>query len=47
MRIGWLGNWGGAYAMEPGILALCETALGALRDQGAEVEALPPPFPAD
>ncbi|TMV53574.1 amidase, partial [Thioclava sp. BHET1] len=47
MRIGWLGDWGGAYAMEPGILELCETALGIFRDQGAEVEALPPPFPAE
>jgi amidase len=26
LRIGWLGDWGGAYPMEPGILDLCEAA---------------------
>ena len=46
-RIGWLGNWGGAYAMEPGILDLCEAALTTLQDLGAEVEVLPPPYPAE
>lgn len=46
-RIGWLGDWGGAYALEPGILSLCETALGVFRDQGAEVEEVAPPFPAE
>jgi amidase len=46
-RIGWLGDWGGAYAMEPGILSLCEAALRQLEDLGAVVEPLPPPFPAE
>ena len=46
-RIGWLGDWGGAYALEPGIADLCEAGLGVLRDIGAEVEVLPPPFPAE
>ncbi len=46
LRIGWLGDWGGAYAMEPGILDLCEAALRQFTDLGAVVEALPPPFPA-
>jgi amidase len=46
LRIGWLGDWGGAYPMEPGILGLCETALRQLEDLGAVVEPLPPPFPA-
>jgi amidase len=46
-RIGWLGDWGGAYAMEPGILELCEAGLAVLRDLGAEVEAIAPPFPAE
>ncbi len=46
MRIGWLGDWGGAYPSEPGILAQCETGLGVLQDLGAIVEPLPPPFPA-
>ncbi len=45
-RIGWLGDWGGAYAMEAGILPLCETALDEFAALGVEVEALPPPFPA-
>lgn len=46
-RIAWLGDWGGAYAVEPGILALCEAALTVFRDQGAVVEAIAPPFPAE
>lgn len=47
MRIGWMGDWGGALPFETGIQDLCETALGTLTDLGAEVELLPPPFPAD
>ena len=46
-RIAWLGDWGGAYPVEPGILAACEAGLAVFRDQGAVVEALAPPFPAD
>ena len=45
-RIGWLGDWGGAYAMEPGILPLCEAALEVFAAQGAEVVPLDPIFPA-
>ncbi|TGD65594.1 amidase [Tabrizicola sp. WMC-M-20] len=45
-RIAWLADWGGAYAMEPGIVPLCEAALQVFTDQGAEVEAIAPPFPA-
>ena len=45
-RIGWLGDWGGAYAFEPGILPLCEAALQVFRDQGATVEAVAAPFSA-
>ncbi len=45
-RIGWLGDWGGAYAFEPGILPLCEQALGMFEAMGCVVEPLPPPFPA-
>jgi amidase len=45
-RIAWLGNWGGAYQMEPGILELCESGLQVFTDMGAEVEAVVPPFPA-
>ena len=46
-RIAWLGDWGGAYPFEPGILPLCETALKVFTDQGAKVEAIAPPFPAE
>lgn len=46
MRIGWLGDWGGAYAMEPGIMELCDGALKIFEDLGAHVEMLEPPFPA-
>ncbi|MCK0198617.1 amidase [Ancylobacter sp. 6x-1] len=46
-RIGWLGDWGGAYPCEPGILARCEAGLAVLEDLGAAVEPLAPPFPAD
>jgi len=45
-RIAWLGDWGGAYAMEPGILGLCEEALRGFTDLGVTVEALAPPFDA-
>ncbi len=46
-RIGWLGDWGGAYPIEPGILDLCEGALQVFEDMGAVVEPLPPPYPAE
>jgi amidase len=47
LRIGWLADWGGAYPMEPGIIELCETALGQLQAMGAVVEHLAAPFPAE
>ncbi len=47
IRIGWLGNWGGAYPMEAGVLEHCEAALPKLRDIGFEVEPVAPPFEAD
>ena len=47
LRIGWLGDWGGAYPCEPGILAQCETALSVFADLGAHVEPLAPPYPAE
>jgi amidase len=46
-RIGWLGDWGGAYAMAPGILAQAETALGVMESLGWAVEPLRPPFAAE
>ncbi|MGB3146388.1 MAG: amidase [Paracoccaceae bacterium] len=45
-KIGWLGDWGGAYPMEPGILDLCAAALQTFVDAGAHVEEVAPPFPA-
>ncbi len=45
-RIAWAGDWGGAYAIEPGILPLCEAGLRVFEDLGAQVEAVAPPFPA-
>ena len=47
VRIGWLGDWGGAYPMEPGILSLCADALQVFEDAGAVVEPVAPPFPAE
>ncbi|WP_413874376.1 amidase [Albidovulum sp.] len=46
-RIGWLADWGGAYPMEPGILAASESALGVFEAMGAVVEPLAPPYPAE
>jgi len=43
-KIGWLGDWGGYLAMEPGILELCEKALGNLAGQDMVVEPLKSPF---
>jgi len=47
MRIGWLGDWGGAYPLEPGIEELCASGLAVLEGLGAIIEPLAPPFPAD
>jgi len=46
-RIGWLGDWGGAFAMEAGILEQSETALKVFEELGAIVEPIAPPFSAD
>lgn len=46
LRIGWLGDWGGAYICETGILDICETGLRVFEGAGADVVPLPPPFPA-
>ena len=47
IRIGWLGDWGGAYACEDGILPLCETALAQMEGLGCEIVPLSPPFPRE
>ncbi|MFM2355764.1 MAG: hypothetical protein RLZZ528_1500 [Pseudomonadota bacterium] len=46
-RIGWLGDWGGAYPCEPGILETCEAALKTFEAAGCTVEPVAPPYPAD
>ena len=47
LTIGWLGDWGGAYAMEPGVLDLCENAVQVFEDLGHTVKPMAPPFPAE
>ena len=44
LRIGWIGDWGGAYPMEPGILETCEQALEILSTLGHGVEPCDPGF---
>ena len=46
-RIGWLGDWGGALPMEPGILDLGRAAMNVFVALGCRVEEVAPPFPAD
>jgi amidase len=46
LRIGWLGDFGGAYPMEPGILDISTQALKVLEDLGCIVEPVAPPFSA-
>lgn len=41
VRIGWLGDLDGHLAVEPGVLALCESALRDVAGLGCEVEATP------
>ena len=43
-RIGWIGDWGGHYPIEPGILPLCEAALAVFAELGATVEPVTPAF---
>ncbi|MCA2010622.1 amidase [Cereibacter sphaeroides] len=45
-RVAWLGDWGGAYPMEDGVLATCEAALGLFDTLGVTVEAVQAPFDA-
>lgn len=47
MRVGWLGDWGGAMPMEEGILGLSEAGLKELSALGATVEPVAPPFDAE
>ena len=43
-RIAWLGDWGGALAMEDGVLAHSRSSLERLTDLGVVIEDVPPPF---
>ncbi len=47
LRIGWLGDLGGHLAMEDGVLATCEAALGRLQALGTAVEPITPGFAPD
>lgn len=47
LRIGWLGDWGGAFPVEEGILDNSRAALSVLEDLGCVVEEVAPPFDAD
>jgi len=46
LKIGWLGDWGGAFPYADGITALSEAALGQFADLGHDVSDVPPPFDA-
>lgn len=46
-RIGWLGDWNGYLAMEPGILDLCAQGLTALESTGCDVVDYQVPFAGD
>ncbi|MCG7521223.1 amidase [Ruegeria sp. Ofav3-42] len=47
MRIGWLGDWGGAFPYDDGIREVCEDALSVFAQLGAQVEHVAPPFDAE
>ncbi|MBS7538850.1 amidase [Ancylobacter lacus] len=47
LRVGWLGDWGGAYRCEPGILDRCAAGLGVLESLGAHIDPVKPPIPAE
>jgi amidase len=47
VRIGWLGDWGGAYPFEDGITELCRDALSVLAGLGAQVDEIVPDFEAE
>ncbi len=46
-KVGWLGDWGGALAMAPGILDLAGAALATMEALGWAVEPMAPPMPAE
>lgn len=46
-RVGWLGDWNGYLAMEPGILELCGQGLATLGSAGCDVVDYQVPFAGD
>jgi amidase len=46
-KIAWLGNWGGAYQIDPVIIKKCEEALNVLEAQGHQIVEPKPIFSAD
>jgi len=44
VTIGWVGDWGSYYPIDPEILHLCETALEQMRELGATVKPFAPPI---
>lgn len=46
-RIGWVGDWGGAWPMEDGVLDHCAAEVQRFQDTGYVVDELAPPFSAE
>lgn len=44
LTIGWVGDWGGYYPMDPEVLHLCESGLDQMRALGAAVKPFTPPI---
>jgi amidase len=47
LRIGWLGDWNGAFPMEPGVIDCCLNAVNLLADMGHEIVDLDAGFDAE
>ena len=46
-RVGWVGDFGGYLATEPGVLELCESSFAAFESIGCTVEPVEMPMPPD
>ena len=44
LTIGWVGDWGGYYPMDPEVLELCENGLEQMRGLGATIKPFTPPI---
>ena len=44
LTIGWVGDWGGYYPMDPEVLTLCENGFEQMRALGATVKPFTPPI---